>query len=63
MTTPTANPSPWSCIRTAEVTLVSAMIEPTDRSMPPEMTTIAWATAANAIGRAPIARFWISGAP
>ena len=51
MTTATAKPSPWSFISTADVTLVSAMIEPTDRSMPPEMTTIAWATAANAIGQ------------
>ena len=54
MTTATANPSAWSFISTADVTLVSAIIEPTDRSIPPEMTTIAWATAANAIGRAPI---------
>ena len=53
----------WPFIRTADVTLVRAMIEPTDRSIPPEITTIAWATAANAMGRAPIARFWSSGAP
>ena len=45
------------------MTLVSAIIEPTDRSMPPEMTTMAWATAANASGRAPIARPWIWAAP
>ena len=45
-------------IRTAAVTLVSAIIEATDRSMPPEMTTIAWATAANATGSTPIARPW-----
>ena len=36
----------------AETTLVSAIIGPTERSMPPEMTTMAWATAASAIGSA-----------
>ena len=62
-TTPTPNRSPWPFIRTAEVTLASAIIEPTDRSMPPEMTTIVWATAANAIGRIAIARPWIAAGP
>ena len=28
------------------MTLVRAIIEPTERSIPPEITTIAWATAA-----------------
>ena len=36
----------------AAVTLVRAIIEPIDRSMPPEMTTMAWATAAIASGNA-----------
>ena len=38
------------------MTLARAIIEPTDRSIPPEITTIAWATAANAIGRMSIER-------
>ena len=37
---------------TAAVTFVSAIIEPIDRSMPPAMTTTAWATAAKATGSA-----------
>ena len=32
------------------MTLVSAMTDPIDRSMPPEMTTMAWPAAANATG-------------
>ena len=50
-TTPTAKMSLWPFIRTADTTLVKAIIDPTDRSMPPEITTIAWATAARALGR------------
>ncbi len=45
MSTPTttrmANSSLLSFIRTAAVTLVRAIIEPMDRSMPPEMTAMA----------------------
>ena len=59
----TANTSLWPCIRTAAVTLVSAIIGPTERSMPPEITTIVWATAAKASGRRAIARPWTLGAP
>ena len=62
-TTATPNASPWPFIKTADVTLARAITDPTERSIPPEMTTIAWATAANAIGRIEIARPWIAGAP
>ena len=62
-TTGTANASGWSFMSTAAVTLVSAIIEPIDRSMPPEMTTMAWATAAIASGSAPMARPWSWAAP
>ena len=41
----------WPFIRTAATTLVRAIIEPIDRSIPPEMTTIACPTAASASGR------------
>ena len=58
-----ATPSPWPSSRTAAVTPVSDMIEATDRSIPPEMTMIAWAIAANATGRTPIARPWIWAGP
>ena len=51
-TTRTANSSLFPFMSAAAVTLVSAIIEPTDRSMPPAMTTIAWATAARATGSA-----------
>ena len=40
-----------------------AIIAPIDRSMPPEITTIAWATAASASGRTAIARPWMPVAP
>ncbi len=35
---------------------VSAITEPIDRSMPPEITTIAWPAAANATGSEAMAR-------
>ena len=38
------------CISTAAMTLVNAMTEPIERSIPPEITTIAWAAAASATG-------------
>ena len=44
-------------------TLVSAIIEPIDRSIPPAMTMIAWAIAASASGMPEIARFWTPVAP
>ena len=50
-------------MRTAAVTLVNAIIEPIERSIPPEITTMAWATAASARGSAPMARPWIPCAP
>ena len=50
MTTTIANSSLWPFIRVADTTLVSAIIEPMDRSMPPARTTTAWATAASASG-------------
>ena len=36
---------------------------PIDRSIPPEMTTIAWATAASASGRTEMARPWMPETP
>ena len=41
---------------TAAMTFVSAMTEPIDRSIPPEITTIAWPAAANATGSEAMAR-------
>ena len=43
--------SGWSSINRAAMQLASTIIAPTDRSMPPEITTIAWAIARNASGR------------
>ena len=62
-TTGMAKASDWSFMRSAAVTLVRAIIEPIERSMPPEMTTMAWATAAMASGMAPTARPWSCLAP
>ena len=50
MTTATAELVALALHRGRRDTLVSAIIEATDRSMPPEMTTIAWAIAAKASG-------------
>ena len=51
MTIATAVPSPGlSFISVAATQLVSAIWALIDRSMPPEMTTTAWATAARASG-------------
>ena len=47
----------------AEITLVRAMIEPIERSIPPEMTTIACPTAASARGSTALARPWMPGGP
>ena len=64
MTITTAVPSPGlSFMRVAATQLVSAIWALTDRSMPPEMTTTAWATAARASGSTPVAvlaRLWRS---
>ena len=44
------------CMRLAERTFDTAIIEPIERSMPPLMTTIACAAAASASGKAPSAK-------
>ena len=62
MTAPTLNEF-GSSMRTAAVTPVRAIIDPTDKSIPPEMTTTACATAARARGKTEIARPWSPGAP
>ena len=62
-TTAMPNSSLWPFIREAATTLVRAIIEPIDRSIPPEITTIAWPTAASASGRTEIARPWIPVTP
>ena len=49
-TTPSPNPSPLALHERGAVTLVRAITGPTERSMPPEMTTTVWAAAAKAIG-------------
>ena len=43
------------CMRLADNTLAMAICDPMDRSMPPEMTTMACAHAASASGSAPSA--------
>ncbi len=50
-------------IRTAAVTAQTAIMEATDRSMPPTMTTTAMAAVAKAKGRAERARLSSPGAP
>jgi hypothetical protein len=45
------------------MTLTRLIIEPIERSIPPEMTTTAWADAANANGSASIASDWTSNGP
>ena len=62
-TTTTPNSSGWPFIWTAAITLVSAIIEPIERSIPPPITQIAWATAASASGSAEIARAWAPATP
>ena len=47
----------------AERTLTSAIIDPIERSIPPEMITTACAIAANANGSASIASDWTSNVP
>ena len=48
---------------TAAITLTRAIIEPIERSIPPDMTTIACATAARARGSTEIARPWMPATP
>ena len=50
MATNTATSSDWFCIAVAAMTLVKAIIDPIDRSIPPAMTTTAWAAAASPNG-------------
>ena len=50
----------WSTISCAAVTFVSAITEPTERSMPREMTTTLCAIAANASGMAEMTSDWTS---
>ena len=57
-TTTTPHSSLWPFIAVAQTTLVRAIIDPIERSIPPPMTTTAWATAASASGSPPMARFW-----
>ena len=45
------------------MTLVSAIIEPIERSIPPAITTTAWATAAKPSGRIEIPSPWIPATP
>jgi hypothetical protein len=47
----------------AATTLVRAIIDPIERSIPPEITTIAWAVAASARGRTAFARAWTPVGP
>ena len=63
ITTTTPNSSDWPFMSVAETTLVKAINAPTERSMPPEMTTMAWPTAARASGRTEIARPWTPVTP
>ena len=49
--------------RDAATTLVSAIIDPIDRSIPPLMTMTAWATAARASGRTDVPRPWTGIGP
>ena len=63
MTTTTPNSSGWPFMRAAEITLVRAIIAPIERSIPPEMTTIACPTAARARGSTEIARPWTPVTP
>ena len=62
-TTTTATSSGWPFIREAEITLIRAISAPIERSIPPEMTTMACPTAARARGRTEIARPWTPVTP
>ena len=56
-------PRPWPSIHSAARQLANTIIEPTDRSMPPEMTTTAWAMARNASAIVPAVIVRISKSP
>ncbi len=62
MTMTTANSSLWPFIVSAATTLVSAIIDAIERSIPPAMTMTACATAANASGSTALARRWMPSA-
>ncbi len=53
----------WLLISEAATTLVKAIIAAIERSMPPEMTTIACATVASASGAAAMDRAWMPVGP
>ena len=53
----------WPSIRVAAITPQSAIIEPIERSMPPEITAIACPTVASARGSTAIARPWRPATP
>ena len=55
--------SGYAFMSAAEMTLIRAMIEPMERSIPPPMTTIACPTAASASGSTALARLWMPGGP
>ena len=63
MTTAMPNSSLWPFICVAATTLVRAIIEPIERSIPPPMTQMAWATAAMASGRTEMAKPWTPVTP
>ena len=62
-TTPMPNCSLWPFIMVAHTTLVSAIIDPIERSIPPLMTMTACATAASASGRTDVPRPWTGIGP
>ncbi len=62
-TTMTPNSSLWPFIWEAATTLVNAIIDPIERSIPPEITMIACAAAASASGRTELASPWIPATP
>ena len=58
-----ASSKPMCSMYFAETTFASDIIEPTERSIPPLMITIAWAQAAKQSGIASIASDWTSNGP
>jgi hypothetical protein len=59
----TTGPRSWSSIRRAAMQLASTIMAPTDRSIPPEMTTTDWAMASRAKVRVPATMPRISKGP
>ena len=50
-------------IEAAATTFVRAIMAPMERSIPPDMTTMAWATAASARGAIEMANPWMPVTP